>query len=164
MVLHSFHTLRAIVTLDGLCNTFHTTPPLPQPSSLIFSKSCAFNSPISFFCVRNWSSATRCCSSIFWSSISMSATFCVTPSTVDELEIKAQKWCLTLMFHNSMHNVILHIWIWVACSVIYTYISDGEFPGSPGNGLFPVDKVNSGTFFFPLYAMFDKLLQFSENI
>ncbi len=30
---------------EGVCLTFKTTPPLPEPSSVILSKSCSFKSP-----------------------------------------------------------------------------------------------------------------------
>ena len=37
----------------------------------------------------------------------------------------------------------------------YTYISEGDSPGSPSDEEFPVGNVNSGIFFFTLYAMVD---------
>jgi len=45
----------------------------------------------------------------------------------------------------------------------YTYISEGESPGSPDAEGFPVGNVNSGIFFFTLYAMLDRLLQHNAN-
>jgi len=43
------------------------------------------------------------------------------------------------------------------------YISDGDIPGSTGGGRFPVGSVNSGIFFFTLYAMSDRFLQHNTN-
>jgi len=53
-------TFLAIVSSVFLCSTCQTTPPLPAPNSLIFSKSSAFSSPTVCFCVKNCSRRTRC--------------------------------------------------------------------------------------------------------
>ena len=53
--------------------------------------------------------------------------------------------------------------LWTTPKGNYTYISDGDIPGSAGAEVFPVGSVNSGIFFFPLYAIFDKLLQSSKT-
>jgi len=45
----------------------------------------------------------------------------------------------------------------------YTYISEGDIPGSSDAEGFPVGNVSSGIFFFTLYAMFDGLLQHFRN-
>lgn len=56
-------TFLAIIRPEGRWETLNTTPPLPAPSSQIFSKSSSFSSPTFCFCVRKASRRFRCCSS-----------------------------------------------------------------------------------------------------
>ena len=65
-------TFLAIIRPEGLWETLKTTPPLPAPSSQIFSKSSSFSSPTFCFCVRKASRRLRCCSS----NSSSSSFFC----------------------------------------------------------------------------------------
>lgn len=65
-------TFLAIIRPEGRWETLKTTPPLPAPSSQIFSKSSSFSSPTFCFCVRKASKRFRCCSS----NSSSSSFFC----------------------------------------------------------------------------------------
>ncbi|KAG7245389.1 hypothetical protein INR49_010840 [Caranx melampygus] len=92
-------TFLAIIRPEGRWETLKTTPPLPAPSSQIFSKSSSFSSPTFCFCVRKASRRFRCCSS----SSSSSSFFC-----------SASKFVLTKSLHIHGDAVLSLGWLWAA--------------------------------------------------